>query len=209
MKKSKAVSRGQALEVTSRVGTQTKWGELGGDILQKEVIGLSPEEFGRRFTAFLKNGAKLCLGLMIDHDAPPFIPEGLLLHVQENLHPKRAKGCSFFDLSKSSLFFPTTKVVCWGVEFSDAIRDKRVAGANVLDFFLEHKDLIPETWKGKRIGFWGTFYKDMYSYAHIRYLEWNDGALKIGDRFFGDWVSRHRRVGDSFHQSEPALILPA
>jgi hypothetical protein len=54
----KAVSRGQALEVSARVCTQVNWDALDGDDLQKGVIQLSPEEFGRRFTDFIKNGAK-------------------------------------------------------------------------------------------------------------------------------------------------------
>lgn len=60
---SKAVSRGQALEVTARVGTQVKWDTLDGDHLQQEVIDLSPEEFGNRFTAFLKNGGRVIVNI--------------------------------------------------------------------------------------------------------------------------------------------------
>ena len=53
---SKAVSRGQALQIAARVATQVKWDELDGDRIQEKVIILSPEEFGKRFTAFLDNG---------------------------------------------------------------------------------------------------------------------------------------------------------
>ena len=55
----KEVSRGQALQVSARVGTQIKWDELDGDKLQSEVISLSADEFGGRFTNFLKNGAQV------------------------------------------------------------------------------------------------------------------------------------------------------
>ena len=55
----KAVSRGQALEVSARVATRINWDELDGDKLQAEIINLSPAEFGNRFTAFLKNGGRL------------------------------------------------------------------------------------------------------------------------------------------------------
>jgi len=58
----KAVSRGQALEVSGRVATQIDWDQLDGQKLQDEVISLSPEEFGRRFTAFLKAGARFSFG---------------------------------------------------------------------------------------------------------------------------------------------------
>lgn len=56
---SKAVSRGQALQVTARVATQVNWEELDGDQLQTSVIDLPPEEFGRRFTRFLQNGGRV------------------------------------------------------------------------------------------------------------------------------------------------------
>ncbi len=58
----KVVSRGQALEVSGRVGTQVNWDLVDGQKLQDEVISLPPEEFGRRFTAFLKAGARFVFG---------------------------------------------------------------------------------------------------------------------------------------------------
>lgn len=67
---SKAVSRGQALQVAARVATQVNWDELDGDKLQAELIDLSSEEFGQRFTDFLKNGAK-----------PVFISEPRILKI--------------------------------------------------------------------------------------------------------------------------------
>lgn len=60
---SKAVSRGQALEISARVATQVNWDELDGERQQAEIINLTPAEFGSRFTAFLKNGGRLQLVL--------------------------------------------------------------------------------------------------------------------------------------------------
>jgi hypothetical protein len=77
---SKAVSRGQALEVSGRFATQIDWDQLDGQKLQEEVIGLSPEEFGRRFTAFLKAGVRFSFGGLKVATAPfdlaKFIGEG-------------------------------------------------------------------------------------------------------------------------------------
>ena len=56
---SKAVSRGQALEISARVATQVNWDELDGEQQQAEIINLTPAEFGSRFTAFLKNSGRL------------------------------------------------------------------------------------------------------------------------------------------------------
>jgi len=58
----KAVSRGQALQISGRVAMQVDWDALDGDRLQGEVIDLTPEQFKERFTAFLKNGAQFIIG---------------------------------------------------------------------------------------------------------------------------------------------------
>ncbi len=58
----KEVSRGQFGAVISRVATQVDWDQLDGDKLQNEVLSLPVDEFGRRFTAFLKAGARFILG---------------------------------------------------------------------------------------------------------------------------------------------------
>ncbi len=58
----KKVSRGLALEVSSRFLTQVNWDELDGESLHADVASLSPEEFGRRATAVLRNGLRLILG---------------------------------------------------------------------------------------------------------------------------------------------------
>lgn len=58
----KAVSRGQALQISGRVAMQVDWDALDGDRLQSEVIDLTPEQFKERFTAFLKNGAQFIIG---------------------------------------------------------------------------------------------------------------------------------------------------
>lgn len=58
----KVVTRGQALEVSARVATQVNWDAIDGDMLQMQLIGLTPKEFGERFTAFLKNGGRVIAG---------------------------------------------------------------------------------------------------------------------------------------------------
>lgn len=74
----KTVSRGQALQVASRVGTQINWDELDGDRIQREIIDLSPEEFGKRFTAFLKNGGHFIFGEPKSFLTQPFNPADFL-----------------------------------------------------------------------------------------------------------------------------------
>jgi hypothetical protein len=61
----KAVSRGQALEISARVATQVNWDELDAERLQREVIQLSAEDFRQRFTAFLQNGGRVNVGTIL------------------------------------------------------------------------------------------------------------------------------------------------
>lgn len=70
----KSVSRGQSLELSSRFATQVKWGEIDGTKLQDEVIAMTPEEFGRRLTAFLNNGCRFIAG-DLKVATRPFNPE--------------------------------------------------------------------------------------------------------------------------------------
>ena len=54
---SKAVTRGQALELQALFATTTDWDSLDGDVLQT-FIQLPTAEVGSRFTAFLKGGGQ-------------------------------------------------------------------------------------------------------------------------------------------------------
>lgn len=59
---SKAASEGQVLEIVARVATQIRWKDLDHNRLQKNVISLTAEEFGKRFTAFLNNDCRVIIG---------------------------------------------------------------------------------------------------------------------------------------------------
>ena len=102
---SKAVSRGQALQVSARVATQVNWDKLDGDHLQGEVIDLTPEEFGRRLTAFLKNGAKVVFGDLkiatASFDSVSFIGKGWKLVSKER--DERSHVLTEVDFAKTEL----------------------------------------------------------------------------------------------------------
>ena len=70
----KETTRGQALEVSARVATQVDWDAIDGDRLQRGVIDLTPEEFGRRLTAVFRNDCQLIVGepkiIPIDRSKP-------------------------------------------------------------------------------------------------------------------------------------------
>lgn len=99
---SKAVTRGQALEVSARVATQVDWDSLDGDGLQQAVINLTPEEFGNRFTLFLKRGARVIIDNMKITPQPfdpiRFIGKGWSIIPEE--HDARNDALTEVDCSK-------------------------------------------------------------------------------------------------------------
>ena len=70
----KVASGDQSRELIARFSTDTKWGSIEHDPLQQNVIALSREELGRRFTVFLNNGCRLTIKgtsvLVIDRSKP-------------------------------------------------------------------------------------------------------------------------------------------
>ena len=52
------------------------------------------------------------------------------------------------------------------------LRKKNVLNANVLDYLLEHPELIPEGWKDKTVCFWGTIYRSYKGDLGVRCLRW-------------------------------------
>lgn len=55
----KIVNRNQALELCARFLTQVDWKEVDGNDLQREIMTLSPKDFGQRFTSYIKDGAPI------------------------------------------------------------------------------------------------------------------------------------------------------
>lgn len=63
-------------------------------------------------------------------------------------------------------------------EIIESLTGKMVLNANVLDYLLDHSGLIPESWKGKEIFFWGTIYRDHHSKLYVRCLRWYDSEWR-------------------------------
>lgn len=59
-----------------------------------------------------------------------------------------------------------------GHDLRDHLATRRLLNANVLDYLLKHQDLIPRSWRGKRVYFWGTIYRDGGDYLCVRYMYW-------------------------------------
>ncbi len=77
------------------------------------------------------------------------------------------------------------------------LKGKPILNANVLDYLLKHKNLIPESWKDKYVYFWGTIYRDSFGNLCVRYLCWGGGSWNWGSRWLdGGW-----------HSGSPAAML--
>jgi|GEM_PF-1102615 len=73
--------------------------------------------------------------------------------------------------------------------------NKPVLNANVLDYLLEHQELIPQNWKGKKVYFWGTTYRLKEGAVFVRCLFWANGK----------WCSANRWNNAGFFEAdEPA-----
>jgi hypothetical protein len=133
-------------------------------------------------------------GSVIDLDAAPFVPEGWSI-------VSHARGGQFtWDPDRARLFPAEGQKdgqCSIGTEIRAEVEAKRPLNANALDGLLANPGLIPETWKGKYVFFWGTIYRDSGGNLVVRCLYW------AGDRWcwFYYWLdsrwyygSDHRAV---------------
>ena len=172
---SKAVSRGQALQIAARVATQVKWDELDGDRIQEKVIILSPEEFGKRFTAFLDNGCGM-------------VDKGI---VQCNFrYDKRNDGWKLLSNTPLRLTSANIEAVSFLREKEDCINGEELfTRANELgcdygqedeEFLLEHQEEIPKELRKFYLVFPGTVWEGSAGYRYVPRI--CAGALAGGSR---------------------------
>ena len=180
----KTVSRGQALEVASRVGTQVNWDELDGDRLQKEVIGLSPEEFGARFTTFLKNGCRFIFGepksfLTKSFNPAEFIGEGWTIWKG----PADGDGLAGEeDMDKRSLALADVELAKFVFETCLRTKEKSIKGEEKLRRLKEEKPDFIRFGGNVFLGLW----LDYQANKENSILEWFYRNFKISFMdFFG------------------------
>lgn len=137
---------------------------------------------------------------IIDFDSVPTIPRGLTIALDRYQIVSRVSGKRNLKDIKIRLHLDdgqTDGKVIMGNELREKLRGQEVYGAQLLDFYLEHPDLIPEDWKKKGyIFFWGTIYFDDRGYLYVRCLCWN------GTR----WVSFYFWLGSGWDGSDPAAV---
>ena len=157
--------------------TARSW-EKNGKALTKVLRGalcLPDDTLGQAVQAVVQH--------VIDCDADPYLPDGWK-GVEEH-----QKGGSFtFDAASVSLYLSDRqKKRPWlvGHKLREELKGKSVMNANVLDYLLAHSELIPESWKGQYVFFWGTIYRGSGDGLYVRYLYWYGDGWDWGSFWLG------------------------
>lgn len=137
---------------------------------------------------------------VIDFDSVPTIPEGLRIAADSVQISSRVRGKRNFSEIRIRLHLDDSQKgskLSDGLHLKNGVEGQEVFGAQLLDFYLEHPDLIPEDWKKKGwIFFWGTIYRDANGSLFVRYLLW------YGTR----WVSSCRWLDRDWLDDGPAAV---
>lgn len=131
---------------------------------------------------------------VIDTDAPPKIP-----YSSWTVESHKGVGKIEWNPDKFKLYLSEKqKNGNWikGFDLQKELEAQTPMNANVLDFLLEHQDLIPEDWKSQYVYFHGTVYRSSGGNLCVRCWYWRDGKL----------VSGYRWLGHYWGEQYPALV---
>ena len=115
--------------------------------------------------------------LMVDLDATPYVPDGYTIEEHQ-------KGGQFkFNPAKVGLYYLDKKQgnkdrLISVEEMKKEFRNQQIFNACLCDFYLKYIPLIPKSWEGKDVCFWGTIYGGGLSSLFVRCLSKRDGEWK-------------------------------
>ncbi len=144
---------------------------------------------------------------IVDLDADPFIPDFALLRALGykrsvwSVHQHCRGGKFVWDPRQVALYRSVNQQhpkTVPGRQPRRELKDQSVFNANLLDFLLAHKRLIPPDWKNKLVCFWGTLYREAGGRVLVRCLCWSQE--------FG-WNSTCQQVNfEPFRHYSPAAV---
>lgn len=186
---------GQSWELMSELAKRTPWGEIKLQALIEDIANVAPE-----FVRFLRNGGRVVVGPnpILNFDVSPFIPAGWEIGESDQIK-SRVKGMWEALIGKIDLHLDAGQQggkVIRGHDLKNKLEGQPVLPAHVLDYLLAHSELIPESWKGKAIFFWGTIYRYADGGLCVRCLCWR------GDGW--DW--RSSWLDDDWRDSAPCAV---
>lgn len=137
----------------------------------------------------------LGLGHIIDTDIAPFVPSGMSLesHIGHGLWKWAPDLIQLFLSERQKKNYQEGNQLRKVIE---ALKGRMALNANVLDYLLAHQELIPGSWKGKLVFFWGTIYRRSDGKLYVRYLHW-DGS---------EWYWNDCWLGSYFRSDDPAVL---
>ncbi|MBN1585422.1 hypothetical protein JW899_03585 [Candidatus Uhrbacteria bacterium] len=134
----------------------------------------------------------------INLEAAPFVPEGWKICPEDQVK-SAVRGLFRWRQGVIKLHLDERQKN-WAVPGHDlhkVIEGQPVLSAHVLDYLLAHQELIPESWKGKVVFFWGTVYRSRYGFPFVRDLYWFGTA----------WAGGSYCLEVGFGSSAPAAVL--
>lgn len=166
-----------------------------------EILGWLIGEGKSVFVEWLNGlGLKYLASLVIDFDVGPSAPKDLSIAPESGQIASRVRGKKSLSEIKVRLHLDSGQEGGgWigGYNLKLKLEGQEVYGAQLLDFYLAHTELIPEDWKTKGwIFFWGTIYRAENGRLCVRCLHW------FGTR----WVSRCFRLDDDWNDLNPAAV---
>lgn len=141
-------------------------------------------------------GEKITVSHTIDCSVLPEIPKGWKIFLHKR-YPDVVWSLDRIEF----LPHPERDVVPFlsyprNMEIVERVEKLPFANANILDYLLRNKHIIPEGWKvyGVPIAFWGTIYDDSHGDRCLRSLHWNgrdweDEALWLDQKYEGHKVA--------------------
>lgn len=167
----------------------------------EDFVRLSQNEaLMRDVRAVLRGDAEIkMVSHRIDCSVQPMIPVGWKVRPEDQI-ASRFQGELLWSPDKVRLHLDPGQSGdgrIEGEELKAKLAGVPVLPANVLDYLLAHKTLIPPEWKGKAVFFWGTAYRYSDSRACVRCLRWDSQ----GWYWYGYWLD------DDWCGSDPSAIL--
>lgn len=157
----------------------------------------------QEFTQFLDQA----VSYIVDCDADATIPPGygwtIERHIKGGQVRLERRGDTLYVDGKKVILQLVKRQTRNGVIQGHELRRELDNGklvllnANLLDYLLEHPELIPDAWKGKVVFFWGTIYRRSGGGLYVRCLGWGGGGW--------DWDSGW--LGGGWGSGSPAAVL--
>lgn len=133
----------------------------------------------------------------IDCNENPHIPDGWRIRPADQIK-SRVTGLYALDPARINLYLSPEQrrnSFVRGFDLQRILVGKKVLPANVLDYLLEHPQLISKWWKKQRVFFWGTVYRNDSDEPCVRFLCWDENRWRSRYMTLGsDWPDRHSAV---------------